>query len=177
MSYCSGQFPRDHIPTSINIYIIVFNGFNPIINIKNEKFQLNIIDTAGQDDFDGVRDLCYNGTCVFLLAFSIDNMNSLEMVRDRWYKDISLYQKNAIRILVGTKNDLREDNDNVISKDFAINISKQLKCSFYHECSALTQDGLNDLFQNSLVEYINHSKSKKEMIIPRIKDINCCQIL
>jgi len=63
-------------------------------------------------------------------------------------------------LLVGMKNDLKEDKSTLerletrgtkpISKEEGENMAKELKAFAYRECSALTQEGLKDVFDTAV---------------------------
>ena len=68
-------FPRDYVPT-------VFDNYAAQMSIpikgKQRSFNLNLWDTAGQQEYDTLRPLSYPGTDIFLLFFSIDEPDSFE---------------------------------------------------------------------------------------------------
>lgn len=59
--------------------------------------------------------MSYPHTDVFLLCFSLVSSVSLENVKNKWYPEIQHHAPNVPFILVGTKLDLRDDDD-VLSK-------------------------------------------------------------
>jgi len=72
---------------------------------------------------------------------------------------------NVPKLLVGTKVDLREDSDTLarlqdkrmapITKEQAENLAKELHCVRYMECSALTQAGLKNVFDEAIRTVLN----------------------
>ena len=121
---------------------------------------LGLWDTAGQADYDRLRPLSYPGTDVFLICFSLTSPASYENVRAKWYPEISHHLSQAPVILVGTKLDLRDD-ENVIDRlkennlqpvTYAkgLQLGKDIKAVKYLECSALTQKGVKAIFEESV---------------------------
>lgn len=69
-------------------------------------------DTAGQEDYDRLRPLSYPGTDVFLVCYSIINPSSLNNLKNKWLDEIKYHcGDNATIVLVGTKQDARDDID------------------------------------------------------------------
>lgn len=64
-----------------------------------------------QDDFDHMRPLCYPGTDVIMLCFSVVRPTSLCNVRDKWLPEIRKYMSKVPIVLVGTQTDLRSNVD------------------------------------------------------------------
>jgi GTPase SAR1 family protein len=54
-------------------------------------------------------------------------------------------------ILVGTKSDLRDGKQDKVTKTEALNFARDHEAAEYHECSAVTQDGLRNLFHRAIV--------------------------
>lgn len=55
-----------------------------IINLDSGKsIELSLWDTAGQEEYDRLRPLCYPETDVILACFAIDQIQSFENVKDR----------------------------------------------------------------------------------------------
>ncbi|SCV02546.1 LAMI_0H00408g1_1 [Lachancea mirantina] len=169
ISYTTNTFPQDYIPT-------VFDNYTTTIALRDPKtsepqvFKLNLWDTAGQEEYDRLRPLSYPQTDVFLLCFSVNEPNSFENVKDKWfpeirhntnYENMELFQQcgKFPILLVGTKADLREeeheqDRLRELNADF---VSKSqidqcvAHCGFmgYVECSAATQAGVAEVFERA----------------------------
>ena len=99
--------------------------------IDGKTISLGLWDTAGQEDYDRLRPLSYPQTDVFLVCFSIVSPPSFENVKTKvcealgvfnfsivesyrwrfhqWYPEISHHAPSTQMLLVGTKLDLRED--------------------------------------------------------------------
>lgn len=117
-------------------------------------------DTAGQEDYDRLRPLSYPQTDVFLVCFSIISPYSFDNVKSKWYPEIQHHAPGVPLILVGTKSDLRSDANmiqqltakglSVITKDQAENRVREIGARCYMECSALTQEGLKNVFDEAI---------------------------
>jgi len=111
-------------------------------------YKLGLFNTAGYEkDFDRLKLLLYPKTVVFLVCFSVVNTSSYENVKEKWIPEISHHCPNTLFFLVGTKIDLRQNNNDseIISSEQGKKLAKQLKAIEYVECSALTQIGLRRL--------------------------------
>jgi GTPase SAR1 family protein len=85
---------------------------------------------------------------------------SFENVRTKWYPEISHHAPNTPIILVGTKLDLREDREtieklrekrmSVITYPQGLQMAKEVGAMKYLECSALTQKGLKNVFDEAI---------------------------
>lgn len=91
--------PQDYVPT-------VFENYIAIINHESGKsIELSLWDTAGQEEYDRLRPLCYPETDVILACFAIDQIQSFENVKDRVTYIKSKRQRQVlICILVDTRN-------------------------------------------------------------------------
>merc|ERR1719330_726373 len=72
---------------------------------------LNIWDTAGQEDYARLRPLSYPSSDAFLVVFSITSRNSFNNIEAKWLPELAHHAPNVPWILVGTKKDLRNDPD------------------------------------------------------------------
>jgi small GTP-binding protein len=78
-AYTQGSFPREPPgPTVFDTYSIDFE-------VAGEAFTLTLCDTAGQESYQGLRQLSYQNTDVFLVCFSLANSASANNVRATRY--------------------------------------------------------------------------------------------
>jgi small GTP-binding protein len=54
---------------------------------SGKSIELSLWDTAGQEEYDRLRPLCYPETDVILACFAIDQIQSFENVKDRVNKN------------------------------------------------------------------------------------------
>ena len=194
ISYTTHAFPEDNIPTVlfINKQIIlhkyihkiyslksyqVFDGYGANVMVDGKPLQFGLCDTSGQSHYDRIRPLSYPQTDVFLVCYSVISKTAFESVKDKWIPEITYHCAEAPYIIVGTKTDLRYDEniqkkvDRVYSKLEGITLAKEAKALKYMECSALTQDGLSDMFD----EAIRAALTKQQLESKKCR--NQCQLL
>ena len=147
----------------------------------SKLYKVGLWDPSGGEDFDRLRPLSYPQTDVFLICFDINNERSFENVRNRWQPEITHYMPSTPWLLVGTKSDLRADVDfamepaaesselkttnGCISAEKARKEAASLNAVKYMECSALKQEGLDELFVDAVkAAAANILKEKKNKI-------------
>ncbi len=72
-----------------------------------QDIRLLLWDTAGQENFDRIRTLCYEKTQCFVVCFSVVDSVSFSNVKATWLKEVKASVPTAKVLLVGTKADLR----------------------------------------------------------------------
>uniref|UniRef100_A0A914YBH9 Uncharacterized protein n=1 Tax=Panagrolaimus superbus TaxID=310955 RepID=A0A914YBH9_9BILA len=154
LSYTTNSFPGEYIPT-------VFDNYSTTITVNEQEYGFALWDTAGQEDYDRLRPLSYPLTDCFVLCFSLVNYMSFENIKKRWLPELVHHCPNASIILVGTKKDLRDDPERLsISSEEGHQMAKEINAIKYFECSALTQFGLKDVFDEAICASLFPSKEK-----------------
>jgi len=153
ISYTTDSFPKEYVPT-------VFDNYSAPMVVDGVPVSLGLWDTAGQEDYDRLRPLSYPQTDVFLICFSVVSPSSFENVTSKWYPEIKHHCPDAPIILVGTKMDLREDKETLahlsdngqsaVKRESASKLSAKIRAVRYMECSALTQRGLKQVFDEAV---------------------------
>ncbi|GME77841.1 hypothetical protein B5S28_g4817 [[Candida] boidinii] len=171
ISYTTNNFPHEYVPT-------VFDNYAVTVMIGDEPYTVGLFDTAGQEDYDRLRPLSYPSTDVFLICFSVVLPPSFENVKEKWYPEVSHHSPNTPCLIVGTQIDLRDDqnivanlakqNQRPIMPQQGERLAKELNAIKYVECSALSQKGLKNVFDEAIVAALEPpviKKSKKCSIL------------
>jgi len=153
ISYTTDSFPGEYVPT-------VFDNYTAAMMVDGVSVSLGLWDTAGQEDYDRLRPLSYPQTDVFLICFSVVSPSSFENVTTKWCPEIKHHCPDAPIILIGTKIDLREDKEvigqlsaqglSAIKREQGIKMANKVRAVKYLECSALTQRGLKQVFDEAV---------------------------
>jgi len=171
ISYTTNAFPGEYIPT-------VFDNYSANVMVDGKPINLGLWDTAGQEDYDRLRPLSYPQTDVFLVCFSVISNSSFENVKTKWVPEIQHHAPNVPILLVGTKSDLRKDDNTIkqlnsrqqsmVEVDAAQRMAKEIGAVNFLECSALTQEGLKQVFDEAI---------RAAMTRPTKKKKNGCELL
>ncbi|KAL7266310.1 GTPase Cdc42 [Rhizina undulata] len=171
ISYTTNKFPSEYVPT-------VFDNYAVTVMIGDEPYTLGLFDTAGQEDYDRLRPLSYPQTDVFLVCFSVNSPASFENVKEKWLPEVRHHCPGVPCLIVGTQVDLRDDAAVIeklakqrqapITTKQGEQLAKDLNAVKYVECSALTQKGLKNVFDEAIVAALEpppQVKKKKCVIL------------
>mmetsp|Transcript_8464 Transcript_8464/g.10697 ORF Transcript_8464/g.10697 Transcript_8464/m.10697 type:complete len:91 (-) Transcript_8464:1524-1796(-) len=64
----------------------VMDSYAMIVTVDGYPIMQEVWDTAGQEDFHGIRSMSYDDSDVFLICYSCDNLNSFVNVELLWMK-------------------------------------------------------------------------------------------
>ena len=169
ITYSKDEFPSEYVPT-------IFDNYSVKVQIAEETYTLELFDTAGQEDYDRLRPLSYPNTSVFLVCFSIVHPPSFENVQEKWVPEIKHHCPNTPFLLVGTQVDLRNDEATQlklaknklkpVSKEAGEMLAKSVKAAKYVECSALTREGIKNVFDEVILHHLDCGKKNVKKAEP-----------
>lgn len=143
ITYNTKSFPHDFIPTTYD-------------NLSNNSpFNFNFYDTT--NDHPQLNQFIYENSDVFIICFSLVSPKSMENVSTFFGQAIQKVCPHSLKILVGTKRDLRDEFDDnkekfisrgmsPILKEKGEELKKKIGAKFYIECSSLKQINVNEIF-------------------------------
>merc|ERR1712130_985615 len=166
------EFPKEYVPT-------VFENYVTDIEVDGVKVELEMWDTAGQEDYDRLRPLSYPDTHVILLCFAIDSPDSLENIPDRWTPELKHFCPKVPIVLVGNKLDLRNNPDTLqllaklkqqpVPRAAGQEMATRIGAFAYLECSARTKEGVQQVFETAnRAALMKAGKSGKKQKICRL---------
>ena len=143
--FINNKFPTEHDTTIEDSYSIP-------TRINDYDCQLEILDTAGQDDYQTMLDTWINTCEGFLLVYSIDRKESFEGVKNKYerIKQIKNGQKFSV-VVVGNKCDLEDSRQ--VDKDEVEKYCKNNNLKFM-ESSALKTINVKESFLTVAQELI-----------------------
>uniref|UniRef100_A0A667ZXR6 Ras homolog family member Ua n=1 Tax=Myripristis murdjan TaxID=586833 RepID=A0A667ZXR6_9TELE len=164
VSYTTNGYPTEYVPTA-------FDNFSAMVSVDGQPVKLQLCDTAGQDEFDKLRPLCYTNADVFLLCFSVVSPASFQNVPEKWVPEIRRHAPLAPLVLVGTQCDLREDvkvlidlakyRERPVQPSDAQDCATEIGAVAYMECSSLTQKNLKEVFDTAILASLQNQNSHK----------------
>ncbi|KAL9648772.1 hypothetical protein ABK040_003707 [Willaertia magna] len=151
--YANGEFPEKYVPT-------IFDNYSTEVSVNGSVVTFLLMDTAGQEDYDHIRPLSYQGANVFLVCYSVDSPTSLDNVKNKWIKEVRKHRPETPILLVGTKADVRDDKKRVaelkeqgiipVSTAEAAKLAKEIGAVKHMECSAKQNQGVQEIFKEAL---------------------------
>jgi small GTP-binding protein len=173
ISYTTNAFPGEYIPT-------VFDNYSVNVMYNEQAINLQLWDTAGQEDYKKLRPLSYPQTDVFIIAFSLIDPVTLENVENAWVQEIKEHCPNAPYILVGLKSDLRDtpmDGMTPIPKRKGEEMTKKIGGFDYVECSSYKAINLKEVFEAAIKIALNPPSMKQSDTNPTSSSGGCCEII
>ncbi|KAK8888236.1 hypothetical protein M9Y10_039300 [Tritrichomonas musculus] len=180
ISYTANAFPIEYKPT-------VFDNYSTNIMVNDTAVNLQLWDSAGQEDYKRIRHLTYPETDVIILCFSLVSPSSLQNIESFWMPEIKEHCPNVPYILVGLKSDLRDDfeqnADELKSQGFSPihsidgeQFMKKIEACDYVECSAFKQVHLKEVF-DSAAKIALHPRVNDDLIETKKIQNSCCLLI
>ncbi|KAL6948564.1 Rho GTPase [Hanseniaspora vineae] len=162
-----GKFPNEYQPT-------VFENYVTDCRVDGIDIQLSLWDTAGQEEYERLRPLSYSKADVILIGFAVNDEESLMNTRIKWIQEVLRYCPGVPIILVGLKKDLEENrgtpalaHDGFIKRKDAEIIANEIGAKKFMMCSALTGEGVDDVFEAAV---------RTSLLVNKVQDNGCCVI-
>lgn len=105
------------------------------------RHTITLHDTAGQEDYDRIRQQFYKKAQCFLLCYSIDNRVTFENIKAKWIPELSATENKVPIVLIATKIDLRRHIDTEVSTTEGEKLARKINANCFVECSA--KNGIN----------------------------------
>lgn len=137
-----------------------------------------------QENYRSLREVFAARSDIFLVCFSVTDLQTLENVKTNWLQEIRTLTPGAPFILVGTKTDLRNNAEikeslkaqgaQPVSMLQGIKLAKRLGAKEYVECSATDMIGVKEVFNT--VALVTDPQGNKKRNSKRKSDQNACAI-
>ena len=138
IQFVQGYFITDYDPT-------IEDSYKRVLAVDNDNIQLDILDTAGQDDFAPMRTSYMRQGKGFIIVYAIDDRASFQEV-EVFHRDLTRIKGtlNVPVVICGNKCDLEEKR--VVSKTEGEELAQKLNCIFF-ETSALANINIENAFR------------------------------
>jgi len=152
VQFVQGIFVEKYDPT-------IEDSYRKVVEIEGQQSMLEILDTAGTEQFTAMRDLYMKNGQGFLLVYSITAQSTFNDLQDLREQILRVKDMDDVPlILVGNKCDLEDER--VVGKDQGQHLAQMWNCAFL-ETSAKSKINVNEVFSD-LVRQINkkHPETK-----------------
>ncbi|KAF7189248.1 GTP-binding protein rhb1 [Pseudocercospora fuligena] len=144
VQYVDGHFVDSYYPT-------IENTFSKVIKYRNQDFAVEIIDTAGQDEYTLLNNKHFIGVHGYMIVYSVASKQSFEMVRIIRDKILNHLGADTVPIMVvANKSDLRPEQRQVSAVD-GKKVAEELGCGFV-EASARYNENVGKAFEGMIGE-------------------------
>lgn len=152
IQFVQGYFITDYDPT-------IEDSYKRVLAVDGENVQLDILDTAGQDDFAPMRTSYMRQGKGFIIVYAIDDRASFD--------EVEMFQRDLARtrathdipiVVCGNKCDLEDKR--VVSKTEGEELAARIGATFF-ETSALANIHIEDAF-SALVKKIREQSQPSQ---------------
>lgn len=152
VQFVQGIFVEKYDPT-------IEDSYRKQVEVDGQQCMLEILDTAGTEQFTAMRDLYMKNGQGFILVYSITAQSTFNDLQDLREQILRVKDTDDVpMVLVGNKCDLEDER--VVGKELGKQLAQQFNCSFM-ETSAKAKINVNDIF-NDLVQQINKKSPEKK---------------
>lgn len=163
VQFVQGIFVEKYDPT-------IEDSYRKQVEVDGIQCMLEILDTAGTEQFTAMRDLYMKNGQGFMLVYSITAQSTFNDLQDLREQILRVKDTAYVpMILVGNKCDLEDER--VVGKDQGLNLANSFNSSF-HEASAKNKLNVNESF-SELVRLINSSTANNKQNTKKSGRKNC----
>lgn len=164
VQFVQGIFVEKYDPT-------IEDSYRKQVEVDGQQCMLEILDTAGTEQFTAMRDLYMKNGQGFVLVYSITAQSTFNDLQDLREQILRVKDTDDVpMVLVGNKCDLEDER--VVGKDLGRSLATQFNCAFM-ETSAKAKINVNDIFYD-LVQQINKKSPERK---PNKKKKSLCVLL
>uniref|UniRef100_A0A2P2HZ75 GTP-binding protein Rheb homolog n=1 Tax=Hirondellea gigas TaxID=1518452 RepID=A0A2P2HZ75_9CRUS len=143
IQFVEGHFVDNYDPT-------IENTFHKKVKVRGEDYTLELVDTAGQDEYSTFPAQYSIGIHGYILVYSITSDKSFQVVQNLYRKLIDMIGKVHVPVvLVGNKTDLQKER--VVSTEEGKRIAEMWGAMFI-ETTAKRRDTVSDVFTKVVLE-------------------------
>ncbi|KAL5530641.1 RAS1 [Sanghuangporus sanghuang] len=136
--FIQGQFVDEYDPT-------IEDSYRKQCLIDEEVALLDVLDTAGQEEYSAMREQYMRSGEGFMLVYSITDRNSFAEMDQFYHQILRVKDRDYVPlVLLGNKLDL-EDSDRTVNTAEGINLAKHFGCHFF-ESSAKLRVNVDEAF-------------------------------
>ncbi|KAL5488136.1 RAS1 [Sanghuangporus weigelae] len=136
--FIQGQFVDEYDPT-------IEDSYRKQCLIDEEVALLDVLDTAGQEEYSAMREQYMRSGEGFMLVYSITDRNSFAEMDQFYHQILRVKDRDYVPlVLLGNKLDL-EDSDRTVNTAEGINLAKHFGCHFF-ETSAKLRINVDEAF-------------------------------
>ena len=120
------------------------DSYRKQVEVDGQQCMLEILDTAGTEQFTAMRDLYMKNGQGFVLVYSITAQSTFNDLQDLREQILRVKDSEEVpMVLVGNKCDLEDER--VVGKDQGLNLARQFSNCAFMETSAKAKIGVNDV--------------------------------
>lgn len=151
IQYVQQHFVENYDPT-------IEDSYRRQATVDGKQYMLEILDTAGTEQFKAMRDLYMKNGQGFLLLYSVIAQSSFNEVEDIRAQIVRVKDREDVpMVLVGNKCDLADQR--VIPTTTGAETAKKFNCAFY-ETSAKTRTNVEEVFSDVVRRVVGAPRGK-----------------
>ncbi|KAK0544536.1 Ras- protein rsr1 [Tilletia horrida] len=128
--------------------------FSKVVNIDGEDCAVEILDTAGTEQFFALKEIYMKSGHGFILVFSLTNLASVNELGPLREQILRVKEQKVPLVLVGNKSDLRANRQ--VPREIGLNMSRAWGNVPYYETSARKRVNVDEIFADIIRQCRQH---------------------